>query len=220
MPMKSNREPNDANAFWRAEVMRPISDRQIFSFRQIALKLARLPGRLKVDQDEAYRVLHELIAWYERQEFAEDEVLVIVDDPPRFVPLKPRFDEMEREYRAECRPMLQFWQDAVMLTRAALKRYLERSTLEGAPRLLQEWFFSDAATPAMRTIPKRPIPKPDLMVYLKAIKKEGGPPPAADLLVAKIRSDFPNHHVTRDDVRKVHQEVFDKLPPGKRSKPS
>jgi hypothetical protein len=132
---KNSREPtggpNDASALWLAEFKRPISERRIFKFGQIALKLSRRPGRAETDQDEAYRILDDLIAWYERHEFAEDEVLVLVDDPPRFVQIESRLDEIEREY---------LWRDAVMLTRAALRRYLERSTLAGAPRLLREWF--------------------------------------------------------------------------------
>jgi hypothetical protein len=166
MPTKRNREPtggpNDGQAFWDTEVRRPIGDRRFFRFGQIARRLARLRGRAEVDEDEAYRVLNELIAWYERHEFAEDEVLVLVDDPPHFAALKPRLDEVEREYRREGRPILHFWRDGVLLTRPALRRYLERSTLIGAPRLLLEWFpnvisptRTDAAAPPAPASPKR-----------------------------------------------------------------
>jgi hypothetical protein len=82
-----------------AESRKPIKDRRFFQFGRIAWKLARLPGRWEADQDEAYRILNELIAWYERDEFAEDEVLVVlVADPQHFVALKPQLDELEQQY--------------------------------------------------------------------------------------------------------------------------
>ena len=143
--------PDNPNALWEAEVGKPIRDRRIFKFGQIAAKLARLPGRMEWDQDEAYRILNDLMSCYARQEFADDEVLVLVVDPAHFAPLKPRLADVEEEYRVNCSQILFFWRDGVMLTRNALKRYLQRSTLEGAPRLLREWFSMTIAPP--RTVP-------------------------------------------------------------------
>jgi hypothetical protein len=64
-----------------------------------------------------------------------------------------------------------------------------------------------------------PIPNPTLVKYLKDIKAKDGPIPAADTLFPKVRADFPKYHVTRQDVRTVHKEVWGTLPPGPRNKP-
>lgn len=64
----------------------------------------------------------------------------------------------------------------------------------------------------------RPIPKSVLSEHLITIKKQGGPAPAADKMVPGIKAHFSDYHVTRDDVRAVHAEVFGELPPGRRTK--
>jgi hypothetical protein len=222
----------DAKALWQAEVHKPIRDRPIFKFGHIAAKLARLPGHMEWDQDEAYRILDDLMLCYARQEFADDEVLVLVADPAHFAPLKPRLADVEEEYRVNCSQILFFWRDGVMLTRDALKRYLQRSTLEGAPRLLREWFLddksaagavTDAAAYAVSAFPesslnRKPISRLNLEKHMRQIGEGAGRIPAADPLLSEIRRAFPDYSVTRRDVRLVHKEVFGKLPPGKRSR--
>jgi hypothetical protein len=78
------------------------------------------------------------------------------------------------------------------------------------------------ASPALPTdktaTAKRDIPKLHLLKYLRDIKEQGGPAPAADPLVRVIAHQFPQFRVTRPAVRAVHKEVFGKLPPGKRSR--
>src|ERR1041384_6850080 len=124
----------------------------------------------------------------------------------------------------------------LILKRSALKRYLERSTWQGAPRLLKELFGERSTDPNIsgRSVPAkhheasppasqasgvagRDIPNNELTKYMHAIKQRGGPAPAADGLLPQIRLKFPNYHVTREDVRTAHREVFGQLRPGKRS---
>lgn len=147
---------NDAAALWDAERRKPWNERERFPFGQIAARLARQPGRLEFDQDEAYRILNHLIGCFERGEFADDEVVVLADDSPRFCPLKPRLEEVEQECSTEGPPILQFWRDAAMLTRPALRRFLEHSTLGGAPRLLREWYSDEAISQPRAGCGRRP----------------------------------------------------------------
>ena len=107
---------------------------------QIALALARQPGRLEIDEDEAYRILNQIIACWEHREFAQDEVVVLFGEPPQLQPLdlvlehaKQRGEPLDLWPRRE-------WRDGIMLTATAARRYLEGCGLAGAPRILREWF--------------------------------------------------------------------------------
>jgi hypothetical protein len=116
-----------------AAVKLAIDRRELFICGQLAAGLARLPGRLEFEEAEAYRILHQITVWYARGEFAADEVLVIFGEPPQLRPLREIEEQGAKISTFE-------WREGIMLTRAACKRYLERSTLQGAPRLIREWF--------------------------------------------------------------------------------
>jgi hypothetical protein len=65
-----------------------------------------------------------------------------------------------------------------------------------------------------------PISAPTLRKYLQDKKAEGGPIPAADTLFPEVVLRFPEHHVTRGDVRTVHRDVWGPQRPGRRRKNS
>lgn len=108
---------------------------------QIALALARVPGRMERDEDEAYRILDHIIASYKRGEFTDEEVVVRFGDPPQLRTLKSLPEDARGEIESLSRLI---WRDAVMLSFGAAKRYVETSSLAGAPRLLVDWFTDDA----------------------------------------------------------------------------
>ncbi len=116
-----------------------------FECAQLSLALARLPGRFERDEDEAYRILNHIIASYKRGVFADDEVVVLFvepGEPPQLRPVK----SLPEDARREIEDGASLWRDgAVMLTSSATKRYLEASTLAGAPRVLVDWFTDDAS---------------------------------------------------------------------------
>jgi hypothetical protein len=63
---------------------------------------------------------------------------------------------------------------------------------------------------------KTPIPAQRLRKYLEDIRANGGPIPAADKLFPEVVVAFPQHRITRQDVRTVHREVWGELSPGRR----
>jgi hypothetical protein len=109
---------------------------------QIALALARVPGRLERDEDEAYRILDHIIASYRRGEFTDEEVVVWFGEPSQLRTLKSLPEDARGEIESLFLPI---WREAVMLTFDAAKRYLEASTLAGARRLLDDWFTDNAS---------------------------------------------------------------------------
>jgi hypothetical protein len=127
-----------AAALWKAELRKPWLERQYFHIRAVALRLSRRPGHLETDEEEAYRILLHLMASYDRGEFADDELVVLVEEAPHIVPSKGR---LAQEYGSAI-PLL-IWRDAVLMTRPAVERFLRRCGLHGAPRLLTEWGFGD-----------------------------------------------------------------------------
>jgi hypothetical protein len=100
----------------------------------LARSLARLPGRLEFDREEAVRIATDIAERYLRGEFADEEVVAMAGDPPRFIPYVHT-----GEYRAGT-INANLWYAAVALTPPAVRRYLERCGLAGAPRVLAEWF--------------------------------------------------------------------------------
>ncbi len=119
----------------RAAMNLALDRRELFEAGQLALGLSRLPGRMEFDEPEAYRILQHLIGQYALGQFAPDEVVACHDE----LGLRPL-----REIEEQLDRLLSMveWRDAVMLTRAACKRYLKQSTLQGALRQLREWFSS------------------------------------------------------------------------------
>ncbi len=134
-----------------------------FTFPDIAYALARLPGRLQIDHEEANRILDDIAQRYDRGYFADDEVMVQVA-PGQFELLKTVLESAQG--RGEPGLPLAEIRVCGILTFAAAKRYVQESRLAGATRLLDEW--SDAAPASgasVRSPPKtrrRPGPKPVL----------------------------------------------------------
>jgi hypothetical protein len=92
-----------------------------------------------------------LVEWFNCGEFADDEVSASFDDPPHFRPLKPSLDDARRQAERDGRLE---WRELI-LTRPALKTYLERTGLDGAPRLFREWFLTRPETAPSRRSAKR-----------------------------------------------------------------
>jgi hypothetical protein len=210
---REKREAVDAawQAAWDAECAKPIRQRQYFSFAEIADALARDPRTLAVEDPLRARILSDLTDWVGRQQFdlVAGDVVMLSGDPPSFeaiAPLLPREIIVFPEY--------------LMLRRDAARRFTEAHIeLPNAAGLLRQWFTGEAASAArLRSQPvkKAPIPNLTLLKHLQAIKASGGPIPAVYKLWPEVVADFPSHHVTRRDVQTVHNEVWGKLPPGRR----
>jgi hypothetical protein len=110
----------------------------------LALALARLPGRLEVDHDEANRILDDIAEQYERGDFAENEVLASYLGPPPGLRSLAEIKQ-DAEGRGEPSPSLGEIRVCGILSYAAAKRYVEASGLAGAPRVLREWFGAGSA---------------------------------------------------------------------------
>lgn len=140
MPVALSRAlPEQVQTAWLLEARKPLADRQLFKFGETADALVRKPGRQEVDEEESFRIGMDLLRWFQCGEFADAEVLAPFDDPPHFRPLKPLLEDARRQAGHGGRSVAPEWRDLV-LTRAALQTYLERSNLEGASRLFREWF--------------------------------------------------------------------------------
>ncbi len=73
-----------------------------------------------------------------------------------------------------------------------------------------------AGNPQPSTRKKQSVPYCKLSEYMKKIREDDGPIPAADKLYSTVVTQFPDYDVTREDVRSVHAEVFGKQPRGRR----
>jgi hypothetical protein len=132
------REDQDAAiaAAWAALRGGKMRDRQLFGFDEIANGLSRKAGSLEVDAAECDRVLNDLHDKTRRGEFefgGESDVVIFANEPPYFMPLHPR-PLPPGMFQIPIAP------DMCMLRRGACHRYVENSSLDGAPRLLREWF--------------------------------------------------------------------------------
>jgi hypothetical protein len=149
------REAHDAAAAaaWAAESHKPEVQRQYFGFDEIANALARRPGRLEVDSAEHQRILHDLVDWVRRGKSGASDVVILSGDPPDFVPLSPlvpsevlvtRDTLIHRSGGCTLGPLanvhLATPSETLFLQCHAARQYLENSALEGALRVLKEWF--------------------------------------------------------------------------------
>jgi hypothetical protein len=107
---------------------------------EIAHKLARHPGHLEWDWDEAHRIGSDMYDWYMGNKFGDREVLANYEDSSSLVPIAEIKEQARQRGRAwdEVDPGLFY--AAFALTSAAAKRYIEGCGPAGAPRLLREWF--------------------------------------------------------------------------------
>jgi hypothetical protein len=148
--------PDSPAAAWEAEAAKPLRDRQLFRFWEVGRWLARAPGRIEADCDEARGIVEDIFHWYERGEFDPSDVLVPLGDPPYFRSvdsfLKSSPDPQEQATRAQeihSRPIVDF----LILRRPALGLYLSQCGLGGAARLARELGFEEPAAvpePVMR----------------------------------------------------------------------
>lgn len=124
-----------------------------FYISEIAQKLARQPGRLGFDLDEAHRIAGDIYDWYARGKFSEQEIVARYGDPPRFGPIA-RAEEARQRGKGWQEIDLGLWYAAIALTRTGAKRYVEGCGLAGAARLLSEWFGpTDGRKPGLRVRP-------------------------------------------------------------------
>ena len=129
-------------------------DDEPIRIQKLAQELARFPGRLEIDKQEAWRIAVDTAERYIRGEFDQKEVVAMVArDPPRFLPYIET-----GEYDGKTLN-LNLWWAAIALTRPAALRYLENCGLTGAERVLREMFGAPAAPPQLR---KAPGPRPAL----------------------------------------------------------
>jgi hypothetical protein len=101
---------------------------------------------------ESARIGGNLVEWFNCGEFAYEEVLASFDDPPHFMPLKPSLEEAQRQAERDSRLD---WRELI-LTRPALKTYLELTNLDGASRLFREWFSAAVGRHGKRPTAARP----------------------------------------------------------------
>jgi hypothetical protein len=113
-----------------------------FYVSELAVALARLPGRLEFDRDEADHIAYDMLQARERGDFADEEVVARYGDPALFVPISQIPEEPGGLGPALAPEFIRktLWYAAVALTYPAAKRYIERCGLAGAARLLAEWF--------------------------------------------------------------------------------
>ena len=158
---------------WLRDNLQPPHQREHFQVAEIAEALARLPGRPEVDPQLRRSITNDLYEWIERREFAEEDVLMLVGGSKLFVPFP--LDEVLNDATQKLignpkssprRPVFELssfdrlvWLNlgAIILTRPAVRRYLDRCGFDGAPRVTAEW-FRKAAKPRRQN----PGPKPKL----------------------------------------------------------
>jgi hypothetical protein len=209
-----------AEAAWIKETARPPQDRHLFRFYEVGQWLARNPGRLEWDHDEARRIVIDLFDWFERGDFHPSDVLVPVPDSPYFISVRSFLDDaqdaQERNVRTEEIHNLRIV-EFLVLRRSALKLYLERSTLEGAPRVLQEW-FPGAAPGAHRRALDHTQPSADAFVEQLAEwifgrhPRDGSTPETRERLTKAARSDQGLLDVTIRGFTEAYQLVYKTKP--------
>jgi hypothetical protein len=187
---------------------------------QIARALARKTGRMEVDEAEANRILRDIVGRWERGEFGNGELYVrswgapLSSAPPLLLEMLTTCREQGLEIDAEnsgdalplnealrlaqaqlCDPHwyfpLETWRDAVIMTPAAVRRYLEQNAaLAGARRLLEELQQTGAVG-----APERSVPEATANTDTGKAKRKRPKPTAAEL------GAWMQQHVTRGTKR-------------------
>lgn len=114
-------------------------ERQYFPFGDIADALAKDPESLEIDAAKRDRIASDLSDWTIRGEFdlsGDSEVVFLTGEPPFFLPLGP---VPPGGILAD--------PEGLLLRREACGRYLRKSSLQQAPRLLSDWFPETAVEP-------------------------------------------------------------------------
>lgn len=133
---------------WAALRSAKMRDRQLFGYDEVANGLSRKSGSLEIDTAERDHILHNLNDRTRRGEFelgGESDVVILIDEPPYFTPLRPMPPLSPLAVEVSIAP------DMRMLRRGACRRYVENSSLEGAQRLLREW-FPEAFEPGVNSL--------------------------------------------------------------------
>jgi len=123
-----------ASTAWAALRSGKMQERPLFGYDDVADALACKSGSLEIDAAERERILHDLDDWTRRGEFNESDVVILTDEPPYFTPLRPLPPLRPGEVEIPIAP------DRRMLRRGASRRYIENSPLDGAARVMREWF--------------------------------------------------------------------------------
>jgi hypothetical protein len=128
-----------------------------FSVLEIAIALARLPGRLERDLDEEIRIASDLYERYQRGEFAENEVLAKYGDPPRMRPLVGSGEDPQQLASTNMPGLrgITLWHGLVALDEMATRRYVKNCGLAGCERVWSEWFAPPVIDLAAET-PRKP----------------------------------------------------------------
>jgi hypothetical protein len=183
------REAQDAAAAaaWAAERQKPEGKRHYFGFDEIAIALARRPGRLEVDGAEHKRILRDLADWVRRGKFGAFDVALLGGDPADFVPLAPLIpgEILVTPYtlirRRSAIPKGPFGiihmgtpSETLFLRARAARQYVENSTLDGAARLMREWFPEAVAPSPAPSV--EPVPA-DMVERKSLTHLESGPTP-------------------------------------------
>jgi hypothetical protein len=170
----------------------PVEGGGIYVFK-LADALARSPGQLKVDFDEARRIAKDIAERYLRGEFMHEEVVGKVG-PAEFRPYRDTGEYEEGTIN------FNLWFAGIALTVPAAKRYVECCGLQGAPRVLAEWFCERKAATAEETAGTsasvqrglKEISKPQLLKYIEVVKVKGGPIPTQASLHSEVKAAFPD----------------------------
>ena len=192
--MREAREKREAEeaarqAVWNAEFEKPMPQRQYFRFGEVANALALDPKNYTVDSALRANIIEELTVRVRRQQFdlAGGEVATLSGDPPAFEPLPP--------ISPDGIPVgVESW----LLRRDACRRFLKKSLLPRAPRVLSEWFPERSATPPSRLKPFWPKAEQEIMEWLR----ENGCPTQGDGNQAKLErftAEWLNKHGWGED---------------------
>jgi hypothetical protein len=166
-----------------------------FYVHEIAYALARRPGRIECDYDEARCIGADMFDWYGRGKFGEQEVVAQYGDPLRWGPITQRQEEARQRGEAWEDLHLGLWYAVIALTYPAARRYVEGCGLEGAQRVFEEWF-----TPTNASIPAAAPSETPLLSNVR--RGTPGPKPKVRKAIAdKMFDDLRSNKRTLGELR-------------------
>jgi hypothetical protein len=154
-----------ADKQWLRDNARPPRQRDQFQVGELAQALARLAGRPDVNWRLYDAIARDSYEWIDRGEFGDEQVLALTGEPQPCEPYLPALAKIvaaepnspyanlqpdarrpvfERDLAGSVRVNVA----AIILTRPAVRQYLDGCGLRGAPRVHREWFGKAEAAPA------------------------------------------------------------------------